>query len=122
MLDETGGPNIGPFFCGGLVTRNRLDGSLSFSGQYKAFRHISGFVGSESRVYKAAFDNEGPIMSSYPNVACPLEGVVVENTDSTALILVNPHTEKSQVQYFADGNWWYIELLPNTVATVVFEK
>jgi glucosylceramidase len=41
MLDETGGPNVGPFFCGGLVTRNSNDNSLAYSGQYKAFKHFA---------------------------------------------------------------------------------
>ncbi|MBE6703069.1 MAG: hypothetical protein E7585_06635, partial [Ruminococcaceae bacterium] len=35
MLDETGGPNVGPFFCGGLITRDYTTGALSYSGQYK---------------------------------------------------------------------------------------
>ncbi len=43
LLDETGGPNIGPYFCGGLVTLNSISGELSYSGQYHAFRHLSHF-------------------------------------------------------------------------------
>ena len=44
MLDETGGPNVGPFLgiCGGLITRDSRNGELTYSGQYKAFSHITG--------------------------------------------------------------------------------
>ena len=36
------------------------------------------------------------------------------------LILVNPMKTKSQIQFLHDGICWYIELLPNTLATVEF--
>ena len=37
------------------------------------------------------------------------------------LLLTNPSTEKAQVQYFHEGSWYYIELMPDTLATVVWE-
>jgi hypothetical protein len=37
-------------------------------------------------------------------------------------MLVNPNAEKAQVQYYRGGEWWYIELLPETLATVTFEN
>ena len=123
MLDETGGPNIGPFFCGGLVTRNRLNGELSFSGQYKAFRQVASYVRKDSLIYPLTFDTKGFPMFGYPDTCdMPLDGTFIENTDgSAALILVNHESTKRQVQYFKDGQWWYIELLPETVAPVTFE-
>ncbi len=42
LLDEVGGPNIGPFFCGGLATLNSQTGELTYSGQYRAFSHFQG--------------------------------------------------------------------------------
>ncbi len=123
MLDETGGPNIGPFFCGGLVTRNRLTGELSYSGQYKAFKHFVPYITNESRIIPISFDKDGYGMFAYPKDQKPLVGTIVENSDgSAAMMLVNPNQEKAQVQYFRDGKWWYIELLPETLATVCFEK
>lgn len=35
-------------------------------------------------------------------------------------MLVNPNSAKEQVQFFFKGKWWYIELLPETLATVLF--
>ncbi len=122
MLDETGGPNLGPFFCGGLVTRNKLNGELSYSGQYKAFKHISRYIKPDSAIYKAEFTNDASSMSVFPKMSCPLSGAVIDNKDSTVLVIVNSNAEKAQVQYFAEDTWWYIELLPDTVATVVFER
>jgi glucosylceramidase len=122
MLDEAGGPNVGPFFCGGLVTRDKRNGELSYSGQYKAFRHISPFISPDSVIYKAEFKNDGAGMFEFPNTKHPLVGAVIENKDSTALVLANANSEKAQVQYFIDGKWWYIELLPDTLSTVVFQK
>ena len=123
MLDETGGPNIGPFFCGGLVTRNRLSGELSYSGQYKAFEHFTKYVKRDSKISPISFDKNGYPMTSFPKDIKPLTGTFVENSDgSAALMLVNPNPDKAQVQYFYGGEWWYIELLPNTLATVTFKK
>jgi hypothetical protein len=123
MLDETGGPNIGHFFCGGLVTRNRLSGELSYSGQYKAFKHFLKYVRRDSKISPICFDRDCYWMTNYPKDTKPLTATLVENSDgSAALMLVNPNAEKAQVQYYRGGEWWYIELLPETLATITFEN
>lgn len=123
MLDETGGPNVGPFFCGGLITRNSLSGELSYSGQYKAFKHLSPFIRPDSRVYPLDISGQGDCIFQYSGKKdyCP-EGCVIEDSDGIeTLILVNPSEVKAQLQYFKDDKWWYIELLPKTSATVIFK-
>ena len=124
MLDESGGPNIGPFSCGGLVTRNSFDNSLSYSGQFKAFRHFSSVKPDWSfrpLVIKRAASVQ---MKNYPRVQHFFtEGCIADTPDGkNILFLVNPSSEKEQLQYFFGEKWWYIELMPNTVANVVFEK
>lgn len=121
MLDESGGPNVGPFFCGGLVTRHSQTGELSCSGQYRAFAHIAPFVKPDSRITALEFANASAGMGNYPKQKTVPHGVVVENKGQTVLLLVNPDKEKRQVQYCAKGTWYYFELLPDTVATVVME-
>lgn len=122
MLDEAGGPNIGPFFCGGLVTRNRQTKELSYSGQYKAFRHFTGFVHESSVIRPVVFVKNNDAMSNYYGSGRPLTGSLIENEDgSVTLTVVNPNDYKAQIQYQKDGTWWYIELLPETVVTVCFE-
>ena len=123
MLDETGGPNVGPFFCGGLVTRNSINGDLSYSGQYKAFHHFSDITPA-SRIYPLSFDKTELQMSSFDRKErLHTEGCIVENASGhTELILVNPSSNKEQLQYSYLGKWWYIEMLPKTSATIVFDK
>jgi glucosylceramidase len=41
LLDEKGGPNIGPFSCGGIVTLDLKNHQITRSGQYWAFAHFS---------------------------------------------------------------------------------
>ncbi len=121
MLDETGGPNIGPFFCGGLVTRDRVENRLKYSGQYKAFKHFAPFINTDTKIYPVSIDNISS-MSSYPNLGKDVECVMWETEGVKYLVLANPNKDKRQVQINMDGTWWYIELLPDTVSTVKFEK
>lgn len=121
MLDETGGPNIGSYFCGGFVSRNRADGEISYSGQYKAYRHFSKYIRADSEIIPIKFNKNGYTMFKYPCDRKPLCGTLIKNADETAaLMLVNPNSAKEQVQFFFKGKWWYIELLPETLATVLF--
>ncbi len=121
MLDETGGPNVGPFFCGGLVTRNSQTGELSYSGQYRAFAHFAPYVKPDSRITALKFSGVTPGMGSYPKAKAQPQGVMVENDGQTILMLVNPHSDKCQIQYCHGGSWYYFELLPDTVSTVILE-
>jgi hypothetical protein len=122
MLDETGGPNVGPFFCGGLVTINYNDGSLSYSGQSKAIRHFM-HLKETSEIYPLDFKRSEKAMFGFPrNPQSFTEGCLIKNEDSEVLVLANPSKEKEQLQFFHKGFWWYIEMLPDTSATVVFEN
>lgn len=123
LLDETGGPNIGPFFCGGLATRNTQTGELSYSGQYHALRHFSGFIKKNARIYAAKADIQGMNLSCFPHNPLPTEVCAAENPDgSFVLQIVNPDKNKVQLQYAFRGKRWYIEALPDSVSTVVFEE
>ncbi len=119
MLNEAGGPNVGPFFCGGLITRNSISGELSYSGQLKAFRHFKSITPT-SQIFPLNFDRDDLKMFAFNGKGeLKTEGCVVENeSGNTELILVNPSSEKEQMQYLHCGKWWYIEMLPNTSATI----
>lgn len=122
LLDETGGPNIGPFPCGGLMTLDSRTDALSPSGQYHAFRHFAPFLRPGAEVYPLAFENNVSYrMFAYPKTGRLTEGCFIRNRDGEeALVLVNPNETKRQVGFFHRDTPWYIELLPDTVATVVF--
>lgn len=123
LLNETGGPNIGPFWCGGLVTRNTLSGELSYSGQLKAFNHFSKHINKNSKIYPVYVGEEYNLeMFSYPKFNREIEGVCIDNGDGKKVfVLINPNTEKRQTQVFINNSWWYIELLPESISTTIIE-
>ena len=61
-------------------------------------------------------------MHSFPKVGLPVETLAAVNPDgSRVIVLVNANENKRQVRYHDDqGQEWYIELLPDSVSTVVF--
>ena len=122
LLDETGGPNIGPFFCGGLATRDSQTGELSYSGQYRALQHFSGFIKKNAHIFTAKADIQGMNISAFPRHSIPVEVCAAQNENgSFVLQIINAAGEKAQLQYFYKGKWWYIESLPNSLSTVVFK-
>lgn len=121
LLDETGGPNIGPFFCGGLATRDRVENCLKYSGQYKALKHFAKYINKNSAIYNVSLDNKN-VMFGFPKSEIDVEGVMWDTDGVKFLALANPNKTKRQVQVNIDGTWWYIELLPDTVSTIKFEK
>ena len=125
MLDETGGPNVGPFIgtCGGLVTRDSRTGDISYSGQYKAFCHIAPYITSASRIYPITTgDSFNLNMSGYPKHDMDIEGVMIENPDGKqSAVLVNPNNHGIQTQIEIGGQLWYVELHADSISTIVVE-
>lgn len=124
MLDENGGPNIGPYFCGGLVTRNSVSGALSYSGQYKTFGHISRFFGKGAKIVETqtSVNNISGCLSKFPELYRELCVTAFENPDGTLVyILTNADSKKRQVQLETSEGYYYAELLPNSISTVVVE-
>ncbi|MBQ8344818.1 MAG: hypothetical protein IJY42_00960, partial [Clostridia bacterium] len=124
MLDENGGPNVGPYFCGGLITRNSLSGALSYSGQYKTFGHIARFLQKGARVLATETDagNHSGGLFKFPQNVHTLCTTAFENPDGTVVyVLTNADSEKRQVQIIEGGQLHYIELLPNSLSTVVVQ-
>ena len=119
MLDETGWPNIGPFGCGGLVTRNSASGELSHSGQYRAFECIARHINADSLIYPLISDEitQGS-MFEYPKTKQRCEGFAIDNCGRLTFIAVNPDTAKKQVQIEARGKRYYAELMGETVSVI----
>lgn len=119
MLNETGGPNIGPFLCGGMITRNNDTGELTYSGQYKAFEHIAKYINEESKISPICVGKEYDMpMHSYPQINRKIEGFCIENKEEKILVLINPNDTKRQTQIFLNDTWWYMELTPESISTV----
>ena len=126
MLDETGGPNVGPFIglCGGLVTRDSRDGELSYSGQYKAFAHIAPYITSSSHIYPISTSDAYNLeMSIYPKYPREIEGVLIDNQyGKKIVILVNPNDNGCQAQIEIEGKLWYAELYADSIFTITLEE
>lgn len=59
-------------------------------------------------------------MFQYPNISQPISGFLADNKkNGKVLILINPNQVKKQTQVKIDGTWWYIELMPNTISTIL---
>lgn len=123
MLNELGGPNIGPFLCGGLVTRNTENGELTYSGQYKAFKHISEYITKNSDIYPISVGEEyKPCIAAYPFQSKEIEGFCIDNKNGKLVfVLINPNAEKSQTQLCVNGTYWYIELIPDSISTIIID-
>ena len=120
LLDETGGPNIGPYFCGGLATLHSITGELSYSGQSIAMHHIAPYITVDSKIYPMMTDEiPRSSMFAYPKTTALLEGFLIENPDSTVCVMVNPDKDKKQVRFFAKEQWWYAELLADSISTII---
>ena len=126
ILDETGGPNIGPFLgiCGGLVTRDSRSGELSYSGQYKAFSHIVPYITSASQIYPISTSDAYNLnMSKYPKYQREIEGVLIDNQDGKKIVvLVNPNDYSLQTQIEIDGKLWYAELYADSIFTITIKE
>lgn len=122
MLDELGGPNIGPFFCGGLVTKNSQSGEITYSGQYKALSHIASYLQAGAQILETEITTNASGMFKYPSDEKPLQASLIENPNgSRVYLLVNPSTDKKQIQLSEGGTWYYIELLPDSISTVLIQ-
>lgn len=123
MLNEMGGPNVGPFLCGGLVTRNVDNGELDYSGQYKAFSHIAPYINQNSKLYPVSVTEEYDInMSDYPKTPGKIEGFLIDNGGAERIVvLINPNEQKSQVQFEVLGVNLYAELTPDSISTFIIK-
>lgn len=124
LLDEMGGPNVGPFIgqCGGLVTLDRRDSTLKYSGQYKAFCHIAPYVNEKSKIYPLDIsDSFNNVLSAYPANSVTVEGVVIDNGDKKVVVIVNPNNHGIQTQLELFNKRFYLELHADSISTVVIE-
>ena len=126
MLDETGGPVIGPFggVCGGLVTRDTRNGELTFSGQYQAYRHVGPYLTPGAKIcYLGEGESAGIAMSKYPRVQDPIEGLLITSPKgNAAAVLINPNEQAVQAQVEQNGSLWYADLPANSISTLLLSQ
>lgn len=125
MLDEMGGPSVGPYtgVCGGLVTRNSQSGELDYSGQYKAFSHIAPYITKTSKIYPLYVgETLNPEISKYPKCDRAPEGVIIDSGDGRKLaVVINPNSHSIQTQIELCNKLWYVELRAESISTIIIE-
>jgi len=104
-LDEHGKPNIGPFFCGGLVTIHSETNALSYSGQFWAMAHYSRFL----RRGAQRVDSQSP--------ADELDHVAFRNPDESGVLVITNRGAKRTVQIKMSDAIATAPLDPNSVNT-----
>ena len=82
------------------------------------------FKMSNSKIYPLYVGEEYDLpMHIYPKTNMHLEGFCVDNNDGkTILVVINPNDTKRQMQINLDGTWWYAELTPESISTIIIEK
>lgn len=92
LLDENGDPNIGPFKCGGVVTRNSKTHEITRSGQYWAFSHYSKMVRRGAHVIAS----EGQLSG--------MEHVAFRNPDGSYVLVMGNQGPKRTLSVSFEGN------------------
>ena len=124
MLDEMGCPNIGPFFCGGLLTEHSVTKEITYSGQYRAFQHFSPYIKRGADILRVEVIGEDKGLSSYPNKKPSIGVCAARNQDgSTVLQIVNPDAnERRQLAIYYAGEMIYFDAFPNSINTILIEN
>ena len=123
LLDETGAPNIGPFFCGGLLTLNSQSGELSYSGQYRALAHFSPAITRGAKVFPCKVrDFAAMETSAYPaaELACEATAVIDEK-GAFHLFYANPTKNKKQIVFKRANKAFYFEAMPDSLTSFTVE-
>jgi glucosylceramidase len=108
-LDEHGKPNIGPFYCGGMVTVHSQTKEITRSGQYWAFAHYSRAIKRGAK----RFESRGALEDG--------THVAFANPDgSKAVVLTNAGAAEKKVRLLLRGNVAEVTLPGDAVATLTW--
>jgi glucosylceramidase len=106
LLNEKGGPNLGPFECGGVVTVDSKTQQLTRSGQYWALAHYSKTVRRGARVIASSSSLAG------------VEHVAFANPDGTFVLVVTNQGKERDIQCGFQGKLLSISLPADSVLTM----
>jgi len=106
LLNEKGGPNLGPFTCGGVVTIDSKTQQLTRSGQFWALAHYSKTVQRGARVIASS--------SSLPGV----EHVAFVNPDGTFVLVLTNQGKDRDIQCRVQGKSLSASLPADSILTL----
>jgi glucosylceramidase len=99
LLDENGKPRIGPFACGGLLTRNSDTGELSRSGEYWALAHFSKAIRPNAAIVESSL--LGPHPATVGNIAFSnpggMDGVILTNRGEDTCVAIESGDHRLKV-------------------------
>lgn len=108
LLDENGDPNIGPFKCGGVVTRNSKTHEITRSGQYWAFSHYSKMVRRGAQVIAS----EGQLQD--------MEHVAFRNPDGSHVLVIGNQGQQRAVTVNFEGKGLELTIPADSAFTAVW--
>jgi glucosylceramidase len=106
LLNEKGGPNLGPFTCGGVVTIDSRTQQLTRSGQYWALAH-----------YSKAVQRGACVIGSSPSVP-GVEHVAFANPDGGYVLVLTNQMEECDLECRFEGKSLPLKLPRNSVITL----
>ena len=101
-LDEKGRPNIGPFFCAGLVTIHSQTREITRSGQYWAFAHFSRHVRRGAKRFESSGLMSGIEHVAFENPDGP-KVMIVTNTGAVRTVSLQQGNHAAEVPLAADS-------------------
>ena len=108
ILDEEGRPNIGPAFCGGVVTVNSQTHEVTRSGQYWAFAHYSKFVQRGARLIGSVSQSDNQ----------DIDHVAFENPDGTHALVVTNQGAGQEVLFQSGTQTLELTLDPGSITSL----
>lgn len=106
LLDEKGGPDIGPFSCGGVVTLDSRTQRLTRSGQYWAFAHYSKAVLRGARVIST--------QGTLPGI----EHIAFANPGGDYVLILTNQGEEREIDCRFEGKSLTLNLPRNSIITL----
>ena len=88
-----------------------------------AYSHIVPYITKDSKLHYVSVDESFDLhIGSYPKQNKKIEGILIENTDNTVAVLINPNSSGCQTQIEMCGKLWYAELQADSISTIIIEK
>ncbi len=113
-LDEKGGPNIGPFSCGGVITVENGTHKVTRSGQYWAFAHYSKHIRRGANVIATNGVGEG----AEQGTADLVSHSGFRNPDGSFVVVLANRGPEKRVQLLLGSSALDVELPADSVHTL----
>jgi glucosylceramidase len=113
-LDEKGGPNIGPFSCGGVITVESGTHKVTRSGQYWALAHYAKHVRRGARVFETNGVGEDPAQAGASGVS----HAGFRNPDGSYVVVLTNSGPERRLQLLLGASALEVELPADSVHTL----